>query len=64
MREQGKNVKRVMSRAVFFCQECEKQSETCDSIKRPIMMAQTTDRKFLEVFKKCLRHFPFLILNY
>ena len=56
-----------MSWAEFFPQECEQKHVSL--FKRPIMMVQTTKSvvqicQFLEVFKMCLRHFPFLILNY
>ena len=64
MKEQEKNVKRVMSRAVFFVNNVKNKAKRVTLFKRPIMMAPTTDRQFLEVFKKCLRHFPLLILNY
>ena len=57
-----------MSWAEFFPQECEEKKHV-SLFKRPIMMVQTTKSvvqicQFLEVFKMCLRHFPFLILNY
>ena len=50
--------------AVFFVKNVKNKAKHVTLFKRPIIMAQTTDRQFLEVFNKCLRHFPFLILNY